>query len=487
MASKAKNSGLQRILKNREYTQQLSLNQQDARKQQELTELALWEQKSGEKIAKNVAALRYRELQAKAEAALDARRQRLSDKLWAEDQAIQSELAQSAKPDPAKQRAALMERAKALKAERERERVAYVNEQNYIQWRMSCDPLRARDSQMNTMEVAEARKTQVDEKYERLRAEVAQTLEFDAMYEQDRMKKEQRFQQDQRNRKLLEDQGIRALNDQMSAVIDRRGIAAQEHAEDVREMKAKWANDDRLAAEAEEERKRHARKHRDEVAEFNLIKMTEVERIEAEERALDKAIVDAAVKRAMEEEEREAQLKDKRREQARMYRQHLEVAMRIEAESENAFEEAVQAEADRKAAQMQAQKDREEQMRRDLMAEVDRVRQAQIAEKQKLAMMGADDRVRERELANEETDAMDAVEAEFAARRRAAAKQHQMEVVAQIRAKEDRKEMEALQRQREIEGAHRAEAAYMGLVDRDIANPERPKINYGRKSTQWFT
>ena len=170
-----------------------------------------------------------------------------------------------------------------------------------------------------------------------------------------------------------------------------------------------------------------------------------------------------------------------------MFRQHLEVMMRVEAENEDAFEAAVQAEADKKQAEYQARKDREDQMRADLMEEVDRVRQAQIAEKAKLAELGAEDKAMERQLTEEETEAMDAVEAEFAARRRAAAKQHQLEIVAQIRAKEDRKEMMELQRLREVEGAKRAEAQYMGMVEHDVANPNRPKLNYGRKSTQWFS
>lgn len=128
--------------------------------EQKMVAVAEFEARTTKKIVGNLVQQRYDALKARAEADLNARRQRLADKLDAEDLAMRQELLAS-KKTPEQRRAELAERARALAATREAERQALAStlyEKAFIQ---SCDVLRDENSKRILYRTIEERNAQV--------------------------------------------------------------------------------------------------------------------------------------------------------------------------------------------------------------------------------------------------------------------------------------------------------------------------------------
>jgi hypothetical protein len=92
-----------------------------------------------------------------------ARREKLRLVLQSEESALIAEL-QSLQETPEQRRVRIEERAQSLKAEKEAERVAFVQEKLEQQWRQSVDELRTEQSRLARLESAAAHLEQIEQK-----------------------------------------------------------------------------------------------------------------------------------------------------------------------------------------------------------------------------------------------------------------------------------------------------------------------------------
>lgn len=122
--------------------------------------VANFEARTTKKIVSNIVQQRFDALKARQEADLNARRQKLADKLDLEDLALRQELLAS-KKTPEQRRSELAARARALAAKREAERqqlAASLYEKAFIQ---SCDVLRVENTKRILYRTLEERNAQV--------------------------------------------------------------------------------------------------------------------------------------------------------------------------------------------------------------------------------------------------------------------------------------------------------------------------------------
>ncbi len=122
--------------------------------------VATWQAKSDAKMRQLTVDRRFEALKERREADLNARRQRLAEKLFAEDQALKLELIQS-KETPEQRRAKLAERARVLASKREQERqelAAKLYDQAFME---NCDVLRETNSKRMLYRTLDERTAQV--------------------------------------------------------------------------------------------------------------------------------------------------------------------------------------------------------------------------------------------------------------------------------------------------------------------------------------
>lgn len=310
---------------------------------------------------------------------------------------------------------------------------------------------------------------------------------FDAMMERERLKKEQRYQQDLKRRKEREDEAVQVLNEQVADNVSQREKEKVKAAIEVEEMKARWrAQDEAHEAEMQAQYAKNKRMA-EELQEFNLLKQAEIKAAQDADRAIDLAIVEEAMRKAREEEDREAELLYQKKEQDRMYRKHLALLMQKEIVSTAERKALIAEEQAKTEAKRQAVLDKENAARAKLMAEVAADRERQIAEHKAAIAHAQAEKLVERERMQEELKVVAGIEQEYQLKLRAERMQHRLDIEAQMLAKEASKLKAREEAHFEFLGAKDAEEDYNRYIRIDALKPKEVVPNFGRKSTKWFS
>lgn len=417
---------------------------------------------------------------------MDARRERLAGKLYAEESQLQEELVAS-RETPEERRANLEGRARALMEQREDERVHFAEQMLYRQWREGCDGVRAGDSKAITVATTEQRATQVVEKEAVKAASKLEKQEFDEMYERERLKKEKRYAMEVKQRKERDEMALRVLDEQMADIRERRVEQEQVVKQDVAEMRVKWAAEERahlveVAAKLEKNKIIG-----EELQGFNIQKQTKIAAMKARDEAFDLQLIEEAMRSAQEEEDRENELKDRKKEQDRMYRTHLTMLMVKEAASEEERDRLVEEQQLKHEAKRQAEKDAEQAARERLMLEVRLDRDRQMVEKAHMRQQIADEKIVERQRMEAEMAQMAAIEHEYSAQAHAQSVQNRLDIEAQIQYKESIETKAKSDQAQAWQGALAAEKDYQNMIDYDAAQTKQTYPNFARKSTKWFS
>ena len=428
---------------------------------------------------------RFEALKAQAEATLDARREKLASKLFEEERALQAELVAS-QVTPEERRAALEARARKLFAEREAERAQFAEQQLYRQWRAGCDGVRLGDSRAIQAETLEGRAAQVEHKVAVKEAKRREKVADDAAYELERLKKVERYEREVEERKALAKKAIQVLDEQVEENKVRRAVVIEANRRDVEDLKAKWATDEAKAAEEEAERARKAKVIGKEMLEFNIQKRQELAEAKARDIAINEKILADALASIAAEEAREAELRARKKEQDRVYREHLSALMVKDQVNEEERDRLVEAQQAKYDAKRQADKDREERARARLMEEVHADRQRQLAAKAAKRQMEEEDKMEERKRMEADLADLAIAEEEFNAQVNAVRVQNRLDIETQIQYKDslDRKAKE--EQKQAWEGAMQAERDYQRMIEYDAAQARPAHPNYARKSTQWY-
>ena len=201
------------ILKRREQEDARRVYEDHGREQSKVGATTAFEVRTDAALGARRLNERYNRLRQQDAAALEGRRRRLAELLAAE-QAEQAAALEALEETPEQRKEKMVARAEELRERREAEKQAFVKEQYERQWRLSCDPLRARDSKLIQKATNEARAYQLGEKLRALEFEEAEERAFDKLWEEDRLSKEGREEADALARK--------AMGRQHTAILDRQ-------------------------------------------------------------------------------------------------------------------------------------------------------------------------------------------------------------------------------------------------------------------------
>mmetsp|Transcript_49793 Transcript_49793/g.92777 ORF Transcript_49793/g.92777 Transcript_49793/m.92777 type:complete len:485 (-) Transcript_49793:168-1622(-) len=471
-----------RIIKMRAYEDNNKNLRDHVKMNAEVHERAHWENRTDEVIQRNVIMKKYETLMQEARGALEARRARLAEKLYFEERYLQEEL-QKSQVTGDQRREQMVARAKALYEEREQERKIQAEEAMYAAWREGCDPLRLELMKKVVINTVEERNLQLAEKQNRLETEKEEKRQFDAMYERERVKKEQRYLEDKQRRKELEHQAIKVLTEQQASNQERRAEQAAQLDREAQEMKQKWAAEEVQARREAEAKQAANRKMGEELLRLN-IEMQEQRASElAKEREENFALVQAALVKAKQEEDRESEQRLRLADEARVFREHLLVQMQHEAEDTADRDRLIQDAEDAHVRKREEEDERNQEARRRLLDEVLVTREAQIQEKMELSALAAQERAYEREKLKSEMDRIAKQEEEYTHMVRMQRVQNQMDIEAQIRQKENLKAKAKMEQVRAHEGAMAAEGMYQTMI---ANHQEEPSRWFGRKATKWY-
>ena len=428
---------------------------------------------------------RFEALKARAEATLDARREKLASMLFEEERALQAELV-TKQVTPEERKEALVARARALVAKREAERAQFAEQQLYRQWRAGCDGVRQGDSHAVLAKALAGRAEQVERKAAEKEAERRENLAFNALYEEERLKKEARHARDVKERKLRNEEAVRLLDEQVRKNLERRVEATDAKRRDVEDLKQQWAAEEEKAAATAAAKAEKARLIVEELEAFNAQRRAEQAREKAEEEHFKKKLLDDAMAQIAAEEACEAELKVRKKEQDRLYREHL-LALMVKGQlDESERDRLVEAQQAKYEAKRQEEKDREERARAKLMAEVCADRERQLAAKAARRMAAAEDKAEERRRMEEELAELRVAEEDHGAQVNAVQVQHRLDIEAQIQYRDSMAAKKKEEQRRQWESSMRAEADYQRMIENEQrrANPATP--SYARKSVAWF-
>lgn len=199
-------------------------------------QLALWEAKSTLKAQRGLATAKLDELQWREDRDLARRRQALSKKLQAEDEALRQELSVT-RETADERRAKLAEQATALAEARERRRREEADKLLTRAFRENYDPIRQVDSKLKTQRAAEERRAQVAEKLERRAQQEQEAAEWARVWDAQREKMEQRYHDDKDKEKKLNQETMRILDEQMSQYRARLARERQEEEDEIAALK----------------------------------------------------------------------------------------------------------------------------------------------------------------------------------------------------------------------------------------------------------
>ncbi|QDZ23642.1 hypothetical protein HOP50_11g61820 [Chloropicon primus] len=449
-------------------------------------ELALWEQKTDANIKKNEVRKRYEAIMARAEHELEDRRLRLRSLLQLEQASLQQEL-ESQRVNPAEYRKMRAEKARKLAQAREMERQQLASELIMKQWKEGCDPLRHLESKQLLMNVVKVQKQQLLDKGKKEKEEQEKDAIFDLYSEQARAKQEQKEKEDQALRLKMDEEAKLILDQQVKERTKQREYVEEVRQMEIADLKSKWAD------EAEQQKKQDLIQHHknqalgEELRAFNTMKQNEAKILLEKEREEDRRIVQEAIAKAKEDEQKEKEISERQRDDARKYREHLKIQMQKEHEDETERDILIAQAEKEQWAKIEAVRKAQEDARNKLMEEVIESRNQQIAKKRNDKMMELHDREKDRVRILDELQTLDEIEKESLARVKAERKQHQLDIQAQIVAKEVHRDQTRKFEELEHELALESERKYKSIIDNLLQNQGEPNTYFGRKTSKWYT
>ncbi|MEW5301976.1 MAG: hypothetical protein WDW38_008607 [Sanguina aurantia] len=446
-------------------------------------EVVRWETRTSEKIKNSTIQQRYDALQTRRLADLESRRQRLADKLAHEEDMYKQQLL-SAQVTPEQRRAQLAARARALAASREAERQSLASSLMEQAFRERCDVLRDTNSKRILYSTLDERNAQIEQRMSSKIYEAEERRAFAEMNEQERVNKEQRHLDDLMRDKQLRRETVKVLDEQVKAVAVKRAGEATAKAVEAAELMALWA---KIAQEQKDEDAADRARMKAlaaELLEFNRLKQMQISEGERHAREMDLRTLQVSLSKEAEDESRDGEKREAQREDAKRYRAQLALMMHQDAEDQAQRDGMIFAEFQDQQAKRDAELAARDEARRQLMREVDVIRQQQI--KYKLDRRHQDARDVEAERAAIEADervaAAEAHTKALATRKKSLMTrlefQTQMISKAHMAAAEQDEKLRVQERSSEVE------AEYMARVKDSLQNTQ-PVAWHGRRKFTW--
>lgn len=356
--------------------------------------------------------------------------------------------------DQRKQRLAAA--ALELKQRRESKREQVAKEKLDQAFRENCDPLRAALSKQNTVQVAAERQQQLLWNEARRHEEREDDLIFDEMWEQERLKKVQRAQEDMERAKTMNEKlrvQLKAQKDAFDTVKRREEELRLEQ-----DLLYKEQVEHQLKYDAQKEAERRAeavalgRSNR----QYNDMLRAEKDEQQRQKRAAAQQELDELLAKIQEEEEADARMKVQRQQATKKYMDELREHMGTEAANEAEMEHLWQQENEKEWAKREAKWQAEQDVRDNLLRQVFEERAVQL--QRKMALLGEEARQKKIDKENllQQMEAAAKVEADKEAKRRMLLEDAKLDIDRQIALRQANRE--SAKREMEMEKAQSAVA-----------------------------
>lgn len=381
-------------------------------------------------------------------------------------------------------KARIMERAYALRDERERARQEHVKAALDQQWRDACDDARTLDSEALLLHVSKERKAQIDEKIKNKIRLTDDEKKFNEEWKKhvenleiiEKQKEEHRRQIDHETSEKIKDQ----IQQNKQRKQQQREITRKEDEEEIQQIRDALADEERL----QRQRQVEANQRRKEILETNA-QAREIEEAEKQLRkAQDMALLRFALAKEREAQEAEEAKKNANRQAALEYKKYLEEQMIRDADDAAHLDEM------RKLEEEKVWKARDDalaarQAARDyLMKMVDEGRQEQIRNKRETELnQKQEERVWSERFLKDSEEGMRQERLEAEARRQVAI-QNNYQLKDQINYRREKEEKEkqdeylAYKHMLKVEEMHKKKLAEQG----GVARTYRPL-----KQSQWYS
>lgn len=377
----------------------------------------------------------------------------------------------------------MLERARALKEKRLREKRMIVEEKLLQQQRDACDDARVADTLKKDREIFELRKAQLAEREAREREEkeyerrmAKQWMESKNIKDLQETENEKKLRQ--RNQEMRE-----MLDQQVSYRNKRKNDVLSEKEKEVQQLKAMWSDEERRAQEKEELQRKQALDRAADVMRENAIQLEQFKQKSQAQLDNDLKLLNMALRKESEQEKAEQDLKDAQKREVQEYQALLRQQMIVEAEDTSNVENLLRQEELRIQARDDAKLAREKAARDHLRSEVIRTRQEQTEfktnqknEEKKLDMLEANrlkDQLDQLSIEEQKNSMMSAVER----------KKYQEEIKAQMDKKQRDADFAKQQAFLEHKHALNAQRNYEDRLKKLVDMPAQQK--FMRKTAVW--
>ncbi|XP_055994192.1 cilia- and flagella-associated protein 53 [Sorex fumeus] len=340
----------------------------------------------------------------------------------------------------------MKEKISLLRAEKERERQNFVAEKLDQQFRDNCEALRNAAMFTRQQKVAEERKAQVAFNEELRRQKLEEEQIFSRLWEEDRLAKEMRNNEEMLRQQQLVENTRLGLNAQVTGIRAQR-MAAQR----LKEEEALLVEDEiaRVKHENEVERLKKLKAKQETRTNLNKALQEKMERMQQEFREqqdLDMKLVHDALQDIEEETHQKQQRKEELKREQKLYNQYLAERREEERAHEKELDRILEEEKKKKMAEQESELRLEKEARKKLIDEVMCTRKLQVQEKLQRKAREQEELALEQERINEGLKVLNREERENFARRcrliQEYRKQLQMQISYQQQAQEAKKEEE---------------------------------------------
>nr|CAB3228135.1 coiled-coil domain-containing protein 11-like [Phallusia mammillata] len=418
-----------------------------------------WERITDRSIQKNTIQRRVKEIMDQGKLDLDERRQRLREKLAAEEQQYLEEMEAKQETIEARQDK-MLKRAKVLKEKREKERLQIVEEKLDQQWREQCEELRGVLSRRHQDEVCIDRMNQLAIKSDLERRRQEEERMYAELWEKDRLAKAAREemeaqQQIERNRAMVD-----TLRTQKASL-----EAKKQEEKRLIEEEAKLLSEERDLRQLEEQRaskqKRLLQKqHKASLEKSMKIKLQREAQERQEELALDMKILEQLLEESRNEAQEKVQKKAQKRDEEKKYRDYLRQQLEEEIRREKELDRLVEADVAAMWAKRVNQWKLEKEARNRLMLDVMATRRKQLQEKLTVLARDREELKRDREEVAKAIEEHHKMEEERITRTKMINKQYESDLLCQIEHEHSNKNAKKDEELREYEEGLKTEARY---------------------------
>ncbi|ETL36486.1 hypothetical protein, variant [Phytophthora nicotianae] len=442
-----------------------------------------WEDSLYEKGEKKQVQRAVVQLKNQHESQLHSRRLRLAELYNREMEQWRDEcLANVETPEDRKQK--MIQRALALKERREQERRAIVEEKRMQQYRESCDDIRVEDSNKVQQIVLNDRDKQLEERKLITEQERQFELKMAQLWEEDRLKKEERDRRDIEMAIKRNEEMKNILDLQVDLVQKRKAELDERKRREDDEQLSEWERLKRVEEDLEQRNREKEIMRALDVKKFNQERV-EANRLASErERLYDQRLLEQVLAQEAETQRRERELQDKFRQDQLDYQRMLKRQMETEAEDLSYLDKIRKDMEDEVWAKHDAQHDAEEAARQELLRQVLISRNSQIEAKRANKLQAKEeDTAYMNQIKHDSEEALQK-ELRDQEKRREELKRTQSDL---LRQQEEKRILEDQKKQTEFLELKRMQFAEKQHKERvKQFSTHMPTTNFRRKAAQWY-